>query len=82
MIPTVARVLALMLRHSFWRRAIERRLLIFQPPDLDLLNEAIRTAHDSPMAGPPDGVLELDVDVVLERWREVRPGAAKHPEST
>lgn len=36
------------------------------------LNETIRAAHFSPIAGPPDGVAELDVDAVLEQWRRLR----------
>lgn len=36
------------------------------------LNEIVREAHYSPIAGPPDGVAELDVDAVLSRWRNLR----------
>jgi hypothetical protein len=36
------------------------------------LNDAIRAAHYSPIAGPPDGVAEVDVEAVVVRWKESR----------
>ena len=36
------------------------------------LNRTIREAHYSPIAGPPGGVAEVDVDAVVARWRVSR----------
>jgi hypothetical protein len=36
------------------------------------LNKLIRTAHYSPIAGPPEGVPEVDVEAIVARWRESR----------
>jgi hypothetical protein len=38
------------------------------------LNEKIETARRSPHAGPPLSVVPLDVDAVVERWRNERGG--------
>jgi hypothetical protein len=39
---------------------------------LDKLNEKIRAAHFSPIAGPPDGVRPLDVEAVIADWHQRR----------
>jgi DnaJ homologue, subfamily C, member 28, conserved domain len=44
------------------------------------LNEMIRAAHYSPVAGPPDGVRALDVEEVVEHWRALRSEAAERPQ--
>lgn len=36
---------------------------------LEELNTQIRAAHYSPIAGPADGVAEVDIDAVVEGWR-------------
>lgn len=36
---------------------------------LEVLNAQIRAAHYSPIAGPAEGVAEVDVEAVVENWR-------------
>jgi hypothetical protein len=36
------------------------------------LSQLVRTAHYSPIAGPPEGVPEVEVEAVVARWRESR----------
>jgi hypothetical protein len=36
------------------------------------LNERIRAAHFSPIAGPPGGVSELDIEAVVANWHRKR----------
>lgn len=41
---------------------------------LEQLNEKIRAAHFSPVAGPPDGVRLVDVEATVAEWRHRREG--------
>lgn len=36
---------------------------------LEALNERIRKAHFSPLAGPADGVPTVDIEAVVEAWK-------------
>ena len=36
------------------------------------LNRMIREAHYSPIAGPPGGVAEVDVEAIVARWKGAR----------
>ena len=36
---------------------------------VNALNEKIRKAHFSPIPGPSDGIRELDVEQIVERWQ-------------
>ena len=39
---------------------------------LQKINEMIRKAHFSPIAGPSDGIAPIDIDAVIAEWREQR----------
>ncbi len=43
---------------------------------LEKLNETIRAAHHSPIAGPPEGIAEVDVEAIVARWRASQAGRA------
>ena len=56
----------------FWQHLSECLSEATVRREVSRLNETIRSAHYSPVAGPPDGILQLDVDLVLRRWRVER----------
>lgn len=56
---------------ALWRLPNERQVR----RKLEQLNEKIRAAHFSPVAGPPDGIRLVDVEATVAEWRRRRETA-------